>query len=437
MKRIAIFALSSTIAFAPLAAYASGFALNEESASTLGTAFAGAGVTDEAAVMFVNPAGISSLQGNHLQMGGTLYRIDGADFRNQGTTSVLNSSVTGNTSGIDQVVEAPYFYYTHQFSSQWTAGLGVYSPFGLVTAYDPNWVGRYEAVESHVNTLEINPVLAYKINNQLSVGAGPTIRYTEAKLTQAIDFGSLGAAKSIPGSIPQEQDGIAKIEGDGFGYGFKLGMTYEPTQDTKLGLGYRSRMTTGLGGQAHYALSSTGQILSNATGQFVNTGAATDLNTPQSVDLSVSHHLTQPLTLYGDLLWTGWSTFKQLLITYDNPNQAATTIAENWQDTVRVSIGASYDVTEKWTLRGGYSYDQSPVKNATYTTARIPDGDRHWLAVGAGYKITPDLKVNFAYDHLFLNSASIDNTVANATTLVGTWGAVTADLLTMDIAYNF
>ena len=429
--------LLSAIVLIPCVAHASGFALNEESASVLGTAFAGAAVSNEPAVMFTNPAGIAGLKGDQAQMGGTLYRIDGSNFQNQGTRTLLGTAATGNSTSVGQTVEAAFMYYTHQINNDLTFGLGIYSPFGLVTAYDPTWVGRYTAIESHVNTTEISPVLAYKVTNDLSVGFGPTLRYTEAKLTQAIDFGSIGVASSIGGAVSQGMDGQGKLEGDGIGYGFKFGLNYNLTPDTKIGLGYRSRMTTRLKGQSHYSLSAMGQALSGATGAFVNTDAHTDLNTPQSFNVSVSHHLTDPLTLYGDFLWTGWSTFQQLEISYANTHQPTTVIAEKWRDTMRFSVGASYDLTPKWTLRTGYSYDQTPVESATYTTARIPDGDRHWVAIGAGYKVMDGLRVDVAYDHLFMVGGSSNNAVASAGTLVGSWGDMSADLFTLNATYSF
>jgi len=111
-------------------------------------------------------------------------------------------------------------------------------------------------------------------------------------------------------------------------------------------------------------------------------------------------------TLLGDVTWTGWSKIKQLVVTRDNGATLSTT-PENFKDTWRVGIGATYRKDDAWSIKMGVAYDETPV-NDTDRTARLPDNNRIWLSVGGQYRLSKDGTLDFGYSHLFIKDAPIN-----------------------------
>lgn len=434
MRKLAYIALP--VSFVAAQAWGSGFVLNEQSAATQGTAFAGATVEQAPSVQFSNPAGLAFLSGNQAQAGGNVY-FTHAKFENQGSTSLLGQPMTGGNDTSDPTIFAPFLYYSHSLSDVLKLGIGIYAPFGLMTEYSGDSSVRYHALKSDLKTIEINPNIAYKVTPNFAIGAGLIARYSTAELTSAIDLGSIGAANRIPGSVPQGQDGRAKVEGDDWGFGFKLGLEFLPFEGTRVGLGYRSMVKTTLEGDAEFSLTTPGQILSGATGIFRNSDATASIDYPEQVSLSVSQVVTPQLTLLGDVSWTNWSRFKELRVKYANAAQPNTVTSENWDDSWRVSVGAAYALTPSWMLRGGVAYDFSPVPDDNHRTARVPDGDRLWLALGAGYNISDSLSINAAFAHLMFSSEKLVQADSSAGTLRGQYDESRAEILTVDLVYKF
>ena len=183
-------------------ASASGFALIEESVSAMGNAYAGAGTSAyDASILYFNPAGITKICGNQA-VAGVHFVIPSSKYHNKEAYPYLspNTPMTGGDGG-DAGKFAPVgnLYAVSNCNNRIFYGIGVNSPFGLETVYDGDWVGRYYALKSAILSININPTIAYRINDCLSIGAGFSAMYFYAKLTNAVDFGSiLFAYKSGP-----------------------------------------------------------------------------------------------------------------------------------------------------------------------------------------------------------------------------------------------
>jgi long-chain fatty acid transport protein len=213
----------------------------------------------------------------------------------------------------------PSFFSSWSLSDQVKAGIGVNVPFGLSTNYNRDWVGRYYAVESKITTYNINPTIAAKLNNQLSVGAGLNLQYADVTLSNAIDVGLVGARNGLP-TQPQQADGFVQVSGSDWSVGYNLGMMYEPSENTRIGLSYRSPITQNLQGNADFTIPDGAQAIT-ARGLFQDTGASAALNLPDSLSLGVYHQLNPRVAVMGDVTWTGWSRFKEVRVKFDNPAQ--------------------------------------------------------------------------------------------------------------------
>lgn len=399
-------------------ANAAGFMLIENSASGMGNAFAGASaIAEDASTIWFNPAGMSLLKDNEILFAGHFIKPS-AQFTNNGSSeapSLGGSELLGGESNASVNAYVPNFYWLTAIADDWKVGLGITAPFGLTTLYDDDWLGRYHGVESDLTTININPSLSYQLTPELSLGAGINMMFADVVFTNAVDFGALCYAALNPesceslGNTPQQADGFADLRADNFsepGFGANLGLIYQFSQQSRLGLSWRSEVTINVEGQAQFRVPASADFITDS-GLFQNTALKAKVVLPQTASMSYVHRFDK-LTLLSDITWTGWSSFKELRIQYDNPDQPDSVTTENWNDSFRYSLGLSYELNS-WLLRTGLAYDETPVPDAQHRTVRIPGNSRTWLSFGGQYKINSSWLIDVAYAHLFVEPTDIDN----------------------------
>ena len=396
--------------------YASGFAIQEQSVTGLGRAFAGsAAVADDASTIFFNPAGLTNLSKSELAVG-LHYISPQTDFTDGGSTTAPgfggaplsgNDGSDGSDAGHDAVV--PNLFYAHRLNDSMVAGIGVTAPFGLVTEYKDTWQGRYHAIRSDLKTININPSFAFKANEKLSVGFGISVQYIDLELSQAVDFGSICADVPAACAAVQENDGQVKLTADDWGFGYNLGLTYQATEATRLGLAYRSKISHNLKGDGKFRVPANAQGVASVLG-FVDGNISGDVDLPESASLAFHHKLNDQVAIMADAAWTRWSRFEELAIKSNNVARLNSTKQEQWDNSMRYAIGLDYQHNHQWTFRGGIAYDETPVSNE-FRTARIADEDRTWIAIGASYKVSDRLKLDAGYTHIFIDDPKIDETL--------------------------
>lgn len=416
-------------------ASASGFALIENGASGQGNAYAGAAaIAQDASTVWFNPAGMMLLDNDRIAV--AVHAVaPKASFSNSGTISgpPFSASLTGSEDDGGETAFVPNFYYVTTVSDNLKFGLGVNAPFGLGTKYDKNWVGRYHAVETELKTININPSIAFKPNEKISIGAGINLLLADVTLSSAIDFGSLLG-------FPEAADGFADLTGDNFGglsYGINLGLMYEFSPQTRLGIAYRSKISVDVEGDADFT--TPVGFVAPAPGVFADQGLKASVTLPDSLSVSVAHGISD-LTLLADVTWMGWSSFDELRINYENTFQPDSVTTENWQNTLRFSLGADYQYSEKMTVRAGWAYDETPIPDAAHRTARIPGNSRRWLSAGFTYVMDEDLTFDLGYSHLFISDTAINNTFESSMaplngTLNGSYDA-SVDILSVQLNWK-
>jgi long-chain fatty acid transport protein len=407
----------------PLAAHGSGFALLEQSASRLSTAFAGSGVTaDDATSLFFNPAGISRLEQAQLIALTSGIEIT-SQFRSSGSTAAFGQPLGGSGGDAGDWNVVPGAYLAVPWGDRFSIGLGINAPFGLKLVYEDGWVGRFQALHSEIETLNVNPSLAMRVNDRLSIGAGFSYQRLQAELTNAVNYSAVVAqgvqqlvaqgqlpAAAAPGIIAANPglEGGARVRGDDSGWGFNVGVLFDASDTTRIGLSYRSSIDYEVRGTVAFTPPST---VSNPLGASIVAAASlagaplssgpvsVDLKVPDSALLSVQQQVGDKLTLLADVAWTGWSTVQELRVVRDSGATVSVT-PERWRDVMRYALGASYEINPRLTLRAGAAYDNTPVPDAT-RTPRLPDADRIWLTTGGRWQPTDSLLIDFGYAHLF------------------------------------
>lgn len=412
MKKIV---LSFVIFTTPIAAQAAGFALIEQSGSGMGNAYAGgSAIAEDASTIFFNPAGMTYIEGT--QAVGALHLINpNAEFHNKGSVAVTG----GEGPNAGDLAFVPNFYYKRDLTDNVNFGIGLNAPFGLKTEYDDKWLGRFQADKSEVKTININPSLAFKVNDQLSLGFGVSVMRAEATLTRAVNFGPFG-------------EGSVKVKGDDWGFGFNLGAIYQATADTRIGVAYRSKVEQHLDGDVKFQRPA-GLPAFIAT---PNGGVKADVTLPESFSVSAFSKLNDTWDLMGDITWTRWSQFEELAVFRDS-GALLTRTPENWENTMRYSIGLNYHYSDSIKLRGGLAYDEEAIKDE-FRTARIPGNDRKWLSLGASYVMSPASKFDIGYSHLFISDAKIDdNQISTGNGRVRGEYEGSVDILSLQYTHNF
>ncbi len=408
--------------------HAAGFGLVEQSA-TMGSAFAGgAAIAEDASTLYFNPAGMTYLPDNQLVLSANAARPS-ANFTNDGSHTATGGLTTGGNGGDGgSWALIPNFYFAKAISPDIHLGIAISPLFGLKTEYDKDWFGRYQAIKSDLKTISINPSIAFKASDQISLGFGVSAMRAEAELTNAVDFGTLLGN-------PQKRDGMAAIKGNDWGFGWNAGAILQASKTTRIGLSYRSKIHEKLDGTISF--SKVPSILA-ASSAFAESGITAKLITPDSLTLAISHQLNDQWVITGDIIWTGWSTFKDLTVVRDNGKNVAS-VPQNWKNAIRVAAGASYQYSDLVKLRAGIAYDESPVPDE-FRTPRIPDSDRIWLSLGSSYKLTPTSSINLVYTHIFFKYGSQNKVTESAAplrdTLKGSYNNY-ANILSAQYTYSF
>ena len=389
--------------------HASGLQITEQSVTGLGRAFAGGSLpNDDLSAAYFNPADMMLGSGAQAQAGMTLVGISmetdnvgssirlpsnlGAVLTQPGTVPVFVSVPSrgrDDDGGTDKLV--PNGYYVTDINDRMRFGLSINAPFAVSTSYGRNWVGRYHAVDSDLLTIDINPSIAYRINDNFSIGGGVSAQYVKATLTQAL-FNPLSAFT---------KDGYAEVEADGWGFGFNLGALYEYDANTRFSISYRSRIKHSAEGDrtiSDYIPSRNGKVSAKA-----------DVTLPDWLGVAAYHRINPQWAVMGGVRWTNWSVFDKLQIDFGDGSQSLT--PEHWEDSWSFGLAVSYDYTPEWTFRAGYVYDQTPGPSTEFRTPRIPDNDRNAFGLGFTYHPNPRLSIDFGYMYIKFAKGSTENTI--------------------------
>src|SRR5690606_23349376 len=313
----------------------------------------------------------------------------------------------------------------------------VSAPFGLATKYDQDWMGRYAAIDSDVQIVELALTGAVDIiPDRLSVGLGLTFSQADVTLSKGVDFGSVLAGFGIPGFAPQSADGMAEVEGDDTGMGWIAGVNIRPTDKLSIGISHRSEVKYDLRGDVDWTVPAPARATFDAVGQgalFQDGGAGAKLTTPGMTTVEVAYQFTDRFSMAATYAETKWQSLEEVRIEFDGPD-APSIEPFNWGETRFSSIGAEYVLNDAWTVRAGYAYDETPTTFA-HRTPRLPDEDRQWYSIGATWNYSDNLEFSFAYTRLEPDTPHIGIQAPNYS-LFGEFDGA-ADLYGISAQYRF
>jgi len=379
------------------AAHAGGFALREQSAYYQGMSFAGNGTTGASiSSMFWNPATLVGAGKGLTVESHSSFIMPESDINGTftpGALTTLNGATTSTAGSGDVGSDAwvPSSYAAYRFNDQLVFGLGINAPFGLSTKPEQNWAGQYYSRSSEVFSVNVNPAVAYQINDMFAVGLGVQAQYLQVRLKSAYPFSTSAQT--------------TEFKGEGYGVGVTAGLTFKPWESTEIGVGFRSAVANNLDGSyinpgGRFFVSGVGLVSFSGN----SAGIEATVVTPETVTLSASHRFNEKFKLAGTVEWTNWSRLKTVHPQSDGGTATSNptglpNLEFNYEDGWFFSVGGEYAWNEQVTLRAGVGYELSPIDESIRST-RLPDNDRLWLSAGMTWAPAENLAFDVGYSHL-------------------------------------
>lgn len=377
-------------------ASAAGFQLLEQNASGLGNAYAGsAAVAENASTIFYNPAGMTQLKDREISAG--LVAV-GTSFKFTDGGSNTAGQLAGNGGDGGSWGYVPNGYLSWALSKDLYVGVGVGAPFGLKTEYTNPWIGAAQSTKFDIKTYNVNPSIAYRVNEAFSIGGGLNWQRFSAEYTKVA--GVLSPTTGLPSAAVAASPVKLTLDGDAWGWNVGGLFTLSPT--TKVGVSYRSAISYDLTGNINVS----GPILGGAVS---NTGAKASVKMPDTFILSGTQQVSDKWLMLGDVSWTGWSSIPKIDVINTITGKVALPLLTDFRDTWRVAVGANYQYTEAVKLKFGMAYDQTPVKGDATRLVSLPDNDRTWFSFGTQWTPSKGSTLDFGVSYLLVKDAGINN----------------------------
>jgi len=401
---------------------ASGFSIYEQGGRATGMAGAFIAKANDASSVFYNPAGISAARGWNIQLGTTVIQTEFA------FTGPANMDPRFYTPAQKGQFFPGHLYLSYGLSPKWAFALGVYSPFGMGSEWgssqDP-WVGRLLATKTEFQTLFVTPVVAYRLFDNLALALGVSLVHSSVTMEKDVYF------------APRDLFGHSKMTASANGTGFTIGLQYQVLRRVHLGVTYRSAVKNSFNdGSAEFTFPST---LNPTVNQEVaayfpaKVGAKSELTLPATLGIGLAYDFTENLSMEFDYVQTGWHTYDQVKISFDEPvaGQNETINPRNYKDSYALRLGLEYRMDTHFTLRAGYAWDTHAVP-AAYVEPSLPENDRHNYTIGLGY-CNNGFRVDAAYHVLLQDDRQVKNSVYN---FDGVYSGL-ANIFGLTVGYSF
>jgi long-chain fatty acid transport protein len=343
---------------------ANGFGLPDQDAFATARGEAFVATADNPSAIYYNPAGITQLEGNNLRVG--IYGIN-YNPTYQPPKAAPNHGKTYTSS--DNYAAIPQFFYTYTpTNTSVSFGLGVYAPYGGKISWPQDTGFRTVATSGSLQYITINPVLAVKLPEDFSIGAGIMVNYAKINIEQGLR------------RFYQNSPNYFNYDGDGWSVGYNLGARWQPLEQLSFGAMFRSAALVETGGQTHYQL----DPVIPKSHRSANAG----FNFPMTVVSGVSYRPTPKWNLEFDANYTDWSSFGTVDL-HQAPPQPP--IKQNvayhldWQASWMYEFGVTRYFDHGWHVSGGYVFNQNSVPDKYYTPL-VADMDRNFFSIGGGHK---------------------------------------------------
>jgi long-chain fatty acid transport protein len=376
---------------------ASGFAIENQGTRAMGMAGAFVAQASDPSAIFYNAAGVAFLKGTRVYLSGGFGSV-GTDFTGEGPYPPV-----GTPEATDRDFRVlPSLYYTQQLSERLYVGLGFEAPFGFSAQWQnpDQFTGRFVCFDCEIRSWAVNPTIAWRIQDRLSVGIGLEWRWASFRLDRRL--------LADPNPFPEPTD-VAELQidsGTDSALGFNLGLIAKPWENVSLGLAYRHKTTHNFEGVGDFQQISTGDAVVDAL-------VALSLPPRQTVTSQVTLPSTWAggiayrvgdWTIEGDLVWWRWASFDQVNFVFAETPSFTVSLPQEYENTWQGRLGVEYIVSDSWEVRGGISYDRSPQPTPTIGPF-LHDEDRYGFGLGASW-LSGSMRVDLLARYLLFSNRS-------------------------------
>lgn len=392
-----------SLAFVAMQSHAAGYKLEFQSASTLADA-GDAAVVEDVGTNWYNAAGLVYLPQQLAASGIAMYKPTrfGGTIVAPSTTlpGVATYTANGNASAYLNILLPGFHYGVPFWCNRFAFGISVVPAWGLIEDYGDNSIIRYDLSRVYTRTLDISPSLAWKINDQWSIGAGPDFHYFALQLKSHVRTQPLTTV-----------DSISRVSTDDWGYGAHIGVLFRPTNTTRIGLNYRSKIATKLKGYSHFQLT--------GLGAFETNNFSLNLPMPPTTTLSAYQEINPCWAVMGTIAYDQWSVIRDMHgINFMLPTGTTSiVIPTGYRNTFDFSAGTKFRLTDQWLGRFSIKYVATPT--GQYRDVTFPDGEKLGFNFGAHYQINKCLGLDLIYAHVFIKTVSINRTEFTGTIVEG------------------
>ncbi len=352
-------------------AWAGGYRVALQGQKALAMGHTGVALTESAEVLFFNPGSLSLLESD-TDIVGSLFILDGSsEYESQET---LVSEETDNPIGTPL-----NFYYANQIDEQLSWGLGVYTPYGNKVEWPTDWAGSHLVNEIELTTIFFQPTIGYRINESTSIGFGP-----------ALVLGSVDFNRNLSTSLTNENGDRSnvKIEAENVdAWGYNIGITHVVNEKLTIGASYRGEVEI----EARDEDADFRNVPAALQDTFTDGDFDADLPLPAELTLGFAYRVSNKMTLAFDINRTFWDTYDELKIEFDNGITSVN--PREYEDANIYRFGAQYRYNDKWTFRGGFYIDESPIQSG-YFAPETPRGDSVGYTAGATYRYSKNLEMD-------------------------------------------
>ena len=351
------------------AVQAGGYRVALQGQKALAMGHTGVAMTDSAEAIFFNPGAITWLESDLDMVGGITLLEGKTQYQNEQTVVDVET---------DNPVGTPInAYLAQRLSPELSWGFGIYTPFGNRVEYPTDWQGSHLVNEIELQAIYLQPTIAYQLNKSTSIGFGPNLV-----------LGSVEFNRNLSTSLTDEDGNRSNVTIEAknvTAWGFNLGLLHELNDRTRLGFSYRSEVIV----EARDEDASFDNIPVALQDQFADGKFDADLPLPAELTLGIAFDYSDQLTLAFDFNRTYWDVFDELVIEFDSGLTSVN--PRNYQDSSIYRFGAQYRYSEKWTLRAGVYFDESPVPDG-YFAPETPRIDGIGYTAGATYHASRNLE---------------------------------------------
>ena len=372
MKKIIVTAVACSLAGM---VHAGGYRVALQGQKALAMGHTGVALTDSAEVVFFNPGSMTQLEAE-TDIVGSLFLLEGkTEYWNEDTL-------------VDEKTDTPLGtplngYFAQKISDEMSWGMGVYTPYGNKVEWPTDWAGSHLVNDIELQAVYFQPTIAYQLNDTTSIGFGPTLVVGSVEFNRNLDTGALFFdADGNRSNVTIKAENVTA-------WGYNLGILHKLSDKTSLGFSYRSEIILEARGED----ADFDNVPAAFASTFADGDVDGDLPLPAELTLGIAYKYSDKLTLAFDFNRTYWDVFDELTFEFDN---GITSVNPRfYEDSSIFRFGAQYRYNDKWTLRGGIYFDETPIPEGSFEPI-TPRNDSIGYTAGATYTYSKNLQMDFS-----------------------------------------